>query len=209
MHPFKSSLNPHLAELLKRLNLDKSFVKGQGQVLIDSQGISYLDFVSAYGALPFGHNPPEIWEALTNIYESLEPSMVQPSYLDAAGELAKALISVAPQSLKYVTFANSGAEANEAAIKACRSATGKKIILATENGFHGKTQGALSATGKKEYQYPFFLPSEGFEYIKFGNALLLYEKLKADSKKIAAFILEPIQGEGGVIVPCRVFKRSA
>lgn len=196
MHPFKSSLNPHLAHLLERLNLDKTYVKGEGQVLVDSDGVSYLDFVSAYGALPFGHNPSELWETLRLIQESLEPSMVQPSYLDAGGELAKQLIELAPQSLKYVCFANSGAEANEAAIKACRSATGKKTILATDNGFHGKTEGALSATGKKEYQDVFFLPTDGYEYIPFGNAAALYEKLSIDSDKIAAFIVEPIQGKG-------------
>jgi len=200
-HPYKTFINPELGTLLEKLNLNKRFVRGEGQTLIDADGNRYLDFVSAYGALPFGHNPQPVWEALQATRERGEPSMIQPSYLEAAGDLAQALIAAAPRSLKYVTFSNSGTEAVEAAIKACRSATGRPGILATHNGFHGKTLGALSATGREEYQDAFFAPAPGFDYVPYGDATALEAKLAQQASQIAAFIVEPIQGEGGVVVP--------
>ena len=126
-----------------------------------------------------------------------EPSFVQPSYLEAAGELAKRLVDVAPPGMKYVTFANSGAEAVEAAIKLCRSRTGRIGVLAAKNGFHGKTLGALSATDKRKYQEGFGAPVEGFDYVSFGDLDALDRALSG--RFYAAFIVEPIQGEGGII----------
>src|SRR5262245_59789009 len=99
-HAFRAHINPHLGELLERLGLDKRFVRAQGSTLLDAEGIEYLDFVSAYGALPFGHNPPEIWDAVHAIRGRLEPSMIQPSYLEAAGELARMLTGLAPEGLR-------------------------------------------------------------------------------------------------------------
>jgi 4-aminobutyrate aminotransferase-like enzyme len=81
-----------------------------------------------------------------------EPNFVQPSSLVASGELAAALLAIAPGNLRSVTFQNSGAETVEAAIKACRVATGRAGILSMRNSFHGKTLGALSATGSDKYQ---------------------------------------------------------
>ncbi len=141
-HPFVHCVNPHLADLLGRLWLDKRFVRGEGCELIDDEGRRYLDCIAAYGALPFGFNPPEIWQSLREVQRSGEPSFVQPSILDAAGELAERLLAMAPSNLRYVTFANSGAEAIEAAIKLCRIATGRMGILSTDNSFHGKTLGS-------------------------------------------------------------------
>jgi len=200
-HPYARCVNPYLAELLGKLWLDKRFVRGEGCELIDDKGRRYLDGVAAYGALPFGFNPPEIWQSLLEVQRSGEPSFVQPSLLDAAGELAERLLEVAPANLRYVTFANSGAEAVEAAIKMCRVATGRLGILATTNSFHGKTLGALSATGNPGYQQDFGAPIGGFHHIPFGNVEALRRELEARPGYYAAFIVEPIQGEGGVIVP--------
>jgi acetylornithine/succinyldiaminopimelate/putrescine aminotransferase len=108
-HPFARCVNPYLADLLGKLWLDKRFVRGEGCELIDDKGRRYLDCVAAYGALPFGYNPPEIWRSLMEVQRNGEPSFVQPSLLDAAGELAERLLAVAPANLRYVTFANSGA----------------------------------------------------------------------------------------------------
>jgi acetylornithine/succinyldiaminopimelate/putrescine aminotransferase/predicted amino acid dehydrogenase len=201
MNKFTRYVNPHLGEMLESIKLDQKYIKGEGCYLFDDQGNRYLDCIAAYGALPFGHNPPVIWEEINRFQQSGEPSFIQPSALDAAGELARRLLEVAPEGLDYVTFANSGAEAIEAAIKLCRSAKGRPGILATDNSFHGKTFGALSATGNPAYQKAFCAPAEHFSHISFGDAAALETELKANPNYYAAFLLEPIQGEGGIVEP--------
>lgn len=201
MHPFAEYINPYLAELLAQINMDKTFSRGEGCYLYDSGGRRYLDLISSYGALPFGYNPPEIWDAIQAIRDSSEPSFVQPSYLNAAGELARLLVELAPPGLTRVTFTNSGAEAAEAAIKLCRAATGRRRILAAKNSFHGKTLGALSATGKESYQKVFGAPVEGFDFVPYGDAFAVNDLFARRGEEYAAFILEPIQGEGGIVVP--------
>lgn len=201
MHPYNEFLNPYLGELLQNMAMDKTFVRGEGCYLYDKGGNRYLDCIAAYGALPFGHNPASIWEAVADFKISQEPNFVQPSCLDAAGELARRLVELAPPGLGYVTFTNSGAETVEAALKLCRSATGRSGILATENSFHGKTLGALSATGNPAYQAPFGTPVEGFDFIKYGDLAALESKFAGAPQSYAAFLVEPIQGEGGIVVP--------
>lgn len=208
-HPFARFVNPHLAQLLSRLRMDKRFVRGEGAWLWDADGRRHLDLIANYGALPFGYNPPEIWQALTEAYARREPSFVQPSFLEAAGDLARRLVELAPEGLRYVTFTNSGAEAVEAAIKMCRSATGRRRILATHNSFHGKTLGALSATGRAAYQEPFGAPVEGFDFIPYGDIGALDQALARRGEQYAALILEPIQGEGGIVVPPAGYLRAA
>lgn len=190
-----------MGELLENIKMDKVYVRGEGCYLYDSEGNKYLDCIASFGALPFGYNNPGIWECIMEFYRSGEPSFVQPSALSAAGELARRLIEIAPQGLKYVTFTNSGAETVEAGIKLCRSATGRMGILAARNSFHGKTLGALSATGKSSYQAPFGAPVKDFNYVNFGDLDSLEEEFKSNPGYYAAFIVEPIQGEGGIVEP--------
>ena len=201
MHPFSEYVNPHLGELLETVRLNKRYVRGEGAWLWDEEGNRYLDFIAAYGALPFGYNPPEVWQALLEVRAQGEPSFVQPSYLEAAGGLARRLIELAPAGLRYVTFTNSGAEAAEAAIKLALARTGRRRVLAAHNSFHGKTLGALSATGRPAYQEAFGLPLPGFDYVPYGDADAVARALAARPGEYAAVILEPIQGEGGIVVP--------
>jgi len=201
LSPFEDYLNPFLGRLLRSARLDKRFVRGEGCRLWDSEGFEYLDFVGAHGALPFGFHSPEILKVVEQFCYSQEPSFVQPSMLGAAGELAQRLIDLAPAGLRYVTFTNSGAESIEAAIKLARSASGKLGILSTENGFHGKTLGALSATGRPVYQRIFGAPVPGFSVVPYGDLDALDEFLRRRASEIAAFVVEPIQGEGGINVP--------
>lgn len=209
MHPYYEYVNPILAKRLKQLNMDKVYRQGTGCELIDETGKTYLDFIASYGALPFGFNHPEIWAAINEVQTNLEPSMVQPSFLDAAGKLAEELIKIAPKGIKYVTYANSGAEANEAAFKLARIFTKRMGILTTDNSFHGKTLGALSATGKDSYQKGFGAPVPGFDRIPYGDLNRLEEALKSKPQGYAAFIVEPIQGEGGIIIPPDGYLREA
>lgn len=201
MHSYKKYVNPHLGRRLASLKMDKEFVRGDGCWLYDVQGNRYLDMIASYGALPFGFNPPEIWNAIKQVEERKEPSFVQPSALSAAGELARMLVDLAPAGLKVVTFSNSGAEAVEAGIKLCRAATGRMGILSTKNSFHGKTLGALSSTGKYHYQKVFGAPVQGFNSVLYGDIDAVEEEFKNRANYYAAFIVEPIQGEGGIIVP--------
>lgn len=201
-HPFISSLNPEFGRRLAQLKLDKEFVRGEGMYLYDTEGKCYLDFLAQYGSLPFGHNPPEVWAALDDFRSCAMPAMVQPSLLHMASRLAERLVRAAPGDIAYATFANSGAEAIEAAIKLARSSTGRLKILSTINGYHGKTLGALSATGREKYRKLFGVSPE-FHHIPYDDVAALERALA--SEEYAAFVVEPIQGEAGVIVPSEVY----
>jgi acetylornithine/succinyldiaminopimelate/putrescine aminotransferase/predicted amino acid dehydrogenase len=110
-------------------------------------------------------------------------------------------VELAPEGLCRVTFANSGAEAVEAAIKLCRAATERPGILSTDGSFHGKTLGALSATGNPDYQRDFAAPAGNFHRVPYGDAEALRRTLAARPGHYAAFLVEPIQGEGGIVKP--------
>ncbi len=195
------SLNPARREQLRMFSLDAQMTSGSGCTLRDAEGREYLDFLSQYGALPFGHNPPEIWTALMAAQTEQVPLMVQPLRSPDAERLADRLAEISPGDLSITTFTNSGAETVEAAIKLARMRTGRSEILSAVNGFHGKTLGALSATGRSIYQDGFGAPVQGFRYLPYGDLGALRAAFQARHERIAAFIVEPIQGEGGVICP--------
>ena len=199
-HPFARCVNPRLAMKMAQVNLDHEFTSARGAYLYKGH-TAYLDFTAQFGALPFGHNPERIWNALSECFQRKRPGMAQPSLLGPAGELAQALLDLAPSGLARVTFCNSGAESIEVAIKIARSATGRRHILSTGNAFHGKTFAALSASGRARYQRPFQLPEKGFDHIPYADARILERTLAEAPERYAAFIVEPIQGEGGVVVP--------
>jgi len=193
-------LNPSLKKVLTTFHLDKNYIKGQGHYLEEENGLTYLDFISQYGAIPFGYNPDFIWDALRDVQQRALPSLVQPSLPGEALKLANMLAELTPGDLCYCTFCQSGTEAVEAAIKMARSATGKEIIVSASNSFHGKTLGALSATGKESYQAPFFAPAPGFVRVPYNDLSALEQLFASEPDNIAAFIVEPVQGEGGIIV---------
>ncbi|MFF7166824.1 aminotransferase class III-fold pyridoxal phosphate-dependent enzyme [Streptomyces sp. NPDC008086] len=196
---YRRHANPYIARMLDGLGIDVHYVRGEGTRLYDPAGNEYLDFAGAYGALPFGHNPPEIWKAISAVQDSGEPSITLPSVLGASALLAERLATVAPGHLDQVGQCNSGAEAVEAALKLARAATGRRLVVSTRNSFHGKTLGALSATGRPRYQTPFGAPSAGFHHIPFGDPKALEQIFDEHPEDIAAFIVEPVQGEGGIV----------
>lgn len=193
-----TALNPDRKFLLRHIRFDKDIVSAHGPYLYDKEGVQYLDALSQYGALPFGHNPQKIWDRLETARRGNEPSFVQPLMNLGAEELAKTLLSIAPANMRYVTFVNSGAEANEAAIKLTRARTGRQMILSVEGGFHGKTLGALSCTGNPKYREPFLPDTTQFEILPFGDLDRLAERLR--KQDVAALMIESIQGEGGMRV---------
>lgn len=194
---YKQYANPGLATMLGLINFDKKFVRAEGARVWDDKGDEYLDFLGGYGALNFGHNHPRIVEAVQQAAEL--PNLLQAALGTLYAALAHNLAQITPGELSRSFFGNSGAEAVEGALKLARAATGRKRIIYCEGSFHGKTLGALSVTGKGKYQDPFRPLIPGCESVPYGSAEALEDKLKEGDA--AAFIVEPIQGEGGVYVP--------
>ncbi len=193
----KTYLNASLAMMLGLLDFDKQFVKAEGIYVWDSKGDQYLDFLGAYGALNTGHNHPRILEALGQVKEM--PNLLQASLGTVVSALAKNMALITPGDLQRSFFCNSGAEAVEGALKLARAATGRQKLIYCENSFHGKTFGALSVTGRGKYQNVFQPLLPGCVSVPYGELYMLEKELKKE--KAAAFIVEPVQGEGGIIVP--------
>lgn len=194
---FDQYLNPEFASEIGRIGFDKTFVKADGANLWDENENEYLDFMGGYGALNLGHNHSEVDEAVRKVGE--RPNFMFISIPSIASALAESLASVTPGDLEKVFFTSSGSEAVEGALKLARISTGKERILTTDSGYHGVTYGALSATGKSEFKEPFEPLVPRFETIPFGEVGALERKLQ--SGDFAAYVVEPIQGEGGVRVP--------
>lgn len=194
-------VNPDLAAYLALLRMDRIYVRGAGHRLWDVEGREVFDLAGGYGALPFGHNPAWLWEEVMNLAGRHAPQWVQGSLAPEAGELAALLCRNAPEGIRYCVFANSGTEAVEVAIKAARAATGRPGIIVARGGFHGKTLGALSATSARWYQEPFRAPAPGFVSVEYGDAADLERTILERDGEIAAFLVEPVQGEAGVIIP--------
>lgn len=194
---YKNYINPGLVTMMGLLDFDKQFVKARGVEVWDSDGQVYLDFLGAYGALNLGHNHPAVIEAVQKVMTW--PNLLQASLGTVVSALAYNLAQILPEGVSRTFFCNSGAEAVEGALKLARAASGKTKIVYCEGSFHGKTMGALSVTGREKYQKPFFPLIGPSEKVPFGDLEALEEKIF--KRDVAAFIVEPIQGEGGVILP--------
>ncbi len=201
LRAFSEHINPVLREFFHVNHIERVFTQGQGCWLTEHDGRRYLDFVAGYGCLNTGHNHPRINEALQRHLSEQRPSFVQYVSVPAqASQLAARLAALSPGgALSRVFFTNSGTEAVEAAIKLALAAMEKPKVLYCDNGYHGKTLGALSVTGRAKHRTPFEPLLPRCESLPFGDVEALEAALaKGD---VGAFILEPIQGEGGVIVP--------
>jgi len=201
----KNYINPDLVGLLGLLNFDKSFVRASGTSVWDAEGNEYLDFLGGYGALNLGHNHPQVSAALEAVRDF--PNLLQVSLNPLAGTLARNLALITPGELRYCFFGNSGAEAVEGALKLARAATGRHKIISCLGSFHGKSFGALSVTGRAKYRAPFGPLLPGVDFVPYGDEQALAIALQA--KEAAAFIVEPLQGEGGIILPPAGYLKKA
>jgi LysW-gamma-L-lysine/LysW-L-ornithine aminotransferase len=181
-----------------------SLVRGEGVYLWDDSGRRYLDLMTNYGVNLLGHSHPQVTEAierqaaaLTNAHQSFDTPARQ-EFLDALAEFL-------PPSLSRISFANSGAEAVEAALKYARVATGRRGFIATHRAYHGRTFGALAATSDAKYREPFMPMLDGFQHVPFDNLAAMAEVV---NETTAAVVIEPIQGEGGVRVPADGYLRG-
>ena len=189
--------NPSLARLLKFTGYNKVEWKAEGAIVKDVDGKEYIDCAGGYGVFSLGHCHPKVVDA---VKEQLDLMCLSAKVFinKPMVDLAEKLAAITPGNLKFSFFCNSGAEAVEGAIKLARMATKKTRIISTINSFHGKTFGALSASGREVYKAPFRPLVEGFIQVPFGDADAIEEAIDGNT---AAVILEPIQGEGGIIIP--------
>lgn len=171
-------------------------VSGKGSVVKDSNGNTYIDFLAGIATNVLGHAHPAVVKAVTKQIATLghvSNFYAHPNVL----ELAEKLQKMTGDKSARVFFCNSGAEANEAALKLSRK-TGKYKIVATNESFHGRTMGALSLTGQPSKRNPFKPLLKGIKHVPFGDSSAMK---RAITKKTAMVIVEPIMGEAGVIVP--------
>jgi LysW-gamma-L-lysine/LysW-L-ornithine aminotransferase len=170
--------------------------RGKGVRVWDASGKEYIDCMGGYGVALVGHCNPRVVEAIKNQAEKLIVCHMS-FYNDARGDFLSRMATIAPNGLSKIFFSNSGAEAVEAALKFSRRYTGKPGIISMSGGYHGKTFGALSATYSEKYRKPFMPLLENVKFLPYTTTRIE----DAVNDNIGAVIVEPIQGETGIILP--------
>ena len=194
---YEKYLNPAVARLFRFMGLASVETKAEGWIITDSDGRKFIDCLGGYGMFCLGHRHPKVVEAVKGALDSI-PMCGEILFNRPMADLAERLAEITPGNLQYSFFVNSGTEAVEGALKIARLATGRKKYIAAKNAFHGKTYGSLTATGRDLFRKPFEPLLQNFTHVEFGNIEALEAAIDTET---AAFILEPIQGEGGIIVP--------
>jgi putrescine aminotransferase len=192
---YKEFLNPPLARFMKVAGAAIE-VRAKGCRVFDHTGKSYLDFCGGYGVFTLGYMHPKVVAAVKAQLDSMALSS-RVFFNEKTAALAKALADLAPGNLQITFFSNSGTEAVEAALKLARLSTRRTKIVSTHNAYHGKTMGSLTATGRELLKELFEPLVPQFEHVPFGDL----DALDYALPNAAAFIVEPIQCEGGVNVP--------
>jgi len=189
------------------INLDKKYVmqtygrqplalkEGKGALVKDVEGNTYIDCFAGLAVNNVGHSHPKVVEAICNQAKTIMHTS-NLYYTEPQVKLAKLLAEVSVHDKFF--FCNSGAEANEGAVKLARKFTGKGEIIAMENSFHGRTLAMITATGQHKYKKGFEPLPEGFKHVNYGDAQAVADNITDNT---AAVLVEPIQGEGGIIVP--------
>jgi len=180
-------------------------VEGDGSYVYDDSGTEYLDMGASYACVPLGHDHDAVQSAVTDQLSRLV--YVQASYpVEIRTELYELLAETAPGDIGKVWLCNSGTEANEAALKFARSATGNSKIIATMQGFHGRTMGSLATTWKDKYKQPYEPLIGDVEFVPYNNPAAMAEAIDDET---AAVIVEPVQGEGGINPASKEFLQTA
>jgi len=202
---FNEHVNPGWLEYRKSVATDEAFVEWEDsqETFMDTHGNEFIDCLGGFGIYTAGHRNPEIVKAVQaqlNRYALHSQELVDP----LRGYLAKLVSMCTPGDLKYAFFCNGGAEAVEMSLKLARLASGKHYYISTVNGFHGKSLGAVSATGKGTYRKPYLPIIQGVQHVAFGDAGAAEAAIKnliAVGETVAGMIVEPIQGEAGIVLP--------
>ena len=190
-------INPGLARYYKFAQLDTVEWTSAGSKVWDVYGNEYIDCLGGFGVFNVGRNHPRIVQAVKEQLERL-PLSPRTLFNKHQADLAEMLAKITPGNLQYSFFGNSGTEAVEGALKLARFYTGREKLISAENSFHGKTMGSLSLSGREVYKKPFLPGLPEIYQVPFNDIDALKKSI---DKKTAAVILEPIQGEGGIIIP--------
>ncbi len=202
MHPsvekYAEHVNPAFVKLLGTFGYGRVFVKAKGTRLVDNEGREYLDFLAGFGATSLGHNPPRLLEKMREMLSDDAPNVMHVGPQVHAAELAEALARrTAPLTMALVSC--SGGEAVESALKVARAATGRQSIVYCRGGWHGTGMGSLSIMGWGRMRDPFEPLVPACYEIPYGDLPALEKEL--GQGRVAAFVVEPLQAEAGVIVP--------
>lgn len=185
----------YLGNLYQRFPIN--IAKGKGAIVWDVSGNEYIDCMGGYGVALIGHCNDRVVNAIKNQSEKLITCHMS-LYNNVRLEFLEKISKILPKKLSKIFFSNSGAESTEAALKFSRKFTGKSGIIAMSGGYHGKTFGALSVTHNEKYRKSFQPLLEGVKFVPYSNPSKIEESL---DNSIGTVIIEPIQGETGIIVP--------
>lgn len=191
-------VNPAFIKLLGVFGYGRVFTRAQGVHLWDSEGKQYLDGLASFGATNLGHRHPGLVEQLGKELLVAHPDLLHIGPSPAMAELAERLAGLTGGELEIALFSTSGGEAVESALKLARAATRRPGFLYCQDGFHGTGLGALSVMGASRMRAPFEPLLSDCKAVPFGDLDALR---KALNPKVAGFLVEPVQGEGGVRTP--------
>lgn len=194
---YEKFINPAMAKLFRFMGLATIEWEAEGSIIRDIDGKEYIDCLGGYGVFSLGHRHPKVVEAVKKQLDIM-PLSSKVLFNKPMADLSALLAEITPGELQYSFIGNSGTEAVEGALKLARIHTGRTKVISTINSFHGKTLGALSATGRDLFRDPFKPLLNGFEHVPFNDISALRAAMDDET---AAVIVEPIQGEGGIIVP--------
>ncbi len=176
-----------------------------GIIITDTDGNNYYDLIAGIGVVSVGHNNPFINRAVVEQIQKHSHVMVYGEYIQTAvNSLAKNLASTLPESLATSYFVNSGTEANEGAIKLAKRITGRHKLVAFEKGYHGNTQGSMSISANETKKRSFRPLLPGVSFLRFNNL----KDLEQITDEVAAVIIEPIQGDAGVVIASATFMQA-
>jgi len=204
---YQEYVNPQWVTLLNLLGMNVEYERCLGCELFTRDGRRVLDFLSGYCVHNTGHNHPYIIQALKDELNQCGPTMLQSHVPEIAGELARRLCELAGGELEKVYFGSSGSEGVEAAIKFARATTGRAGIVYAKSSFHGLTTGALSLMNDAFWREGFGPLLPDTQGVPYGDIAALESAVAG--KRHAAFVVEPLQAEGGIHVPAPAYLRQA
>jgi putrescine aminotransferase len=204
---FRENVNPGFLSYRKTVTKDGQFAavewSDNGACFKDVSGKEYIDCLGGFGIYNVGHRNPKVVKAVTD--QLKHQALHSQDLLDPLrAMLAKILADITPGDLKYAFFTNSGTESVEAALKLAKMYSERTTFISTTRAFHGKSLGSLSGTAKGMFRKPFLPLIPGFRHVPFGDIEMMrktFETCAFVGEDVAAVILEPIQGEGGIILP--------
>jgi Ornithine/acetylornithine aminotransferase len=202
---YNTFVNPGWLKYRKSVSTNAAFIEwmDHDQCFYDVNNEEFIDCLGGFGIFMCGHRNPEILKYV--IAQLNRQALHSQELLDPLrGYLAKAVAAITPGDLQYCFFTNGGAEAVEMALKLARIASGGRWFISALNGFHGKSMGAVSVGGKSTYRTPYTPMVQQIQHVEYGNAEDMRKAIRNlihVGEKVAAVILEPIQGEAGIIIP--------